>query len=305
MDRQLPSLSALRSFEAAARHESFKRAAEELRITPTAVSHQVKLLEQALGQALFTRRVRQVRLTEAGQGLASSCHEAFDALAAAVERTRNRTTRATVTLGLGPMVASKWLAPRLARFWQDCPGIDLRLHHSPLSFDIRQTDLDLAIVWSDGSLAGAKAEPLLRIQVVPVASPGLLAGRPPPLPAEVLMQLPLLHQRDRDGWREWCLATDTILDDSAASVVIEDAHVVLQAAIDGQGVALGVLPMIEDDLAAGRLVKLDDRTVEPSRAYHLMVPGRTAPSAAVERVRHWLLEEAVRVGRAQGLSETK
>ena len=289
MSRDLPSPTALRSFEAAARHESFKAAAAELKVTPTAISHQIKQLERQLGCRLFRRETRQVRLTELGQLLFSATNEAFDRIEAGVAQVRRRAGRATLTLGLGPILAAKWLTPRLPRFWQRCPEVDLRLHHSLRSLGFRASGIDLTIDWGDGRVPDATVERLLEIAYSPVLSPGL-AGVGLADAAE-LARLPLLHQRDHSAWRAWLAAAG--LDPAAAErgVVFEDAHVALQAALEGQGVALGVLPLIADELAAGRLIRPFALTTRPAEAYYLVLPaGRIDPDLA--RLRDWLLEEA-------------
>ncbi|MEM7225380.1 MAG: transcriptional regulator GcvA [Pseudomonadota bacterium] len=292
MARTLPALSTLRTFEAAARHESFKRAAAELAVTPTAVSHQVKQLERDVGQPLFHRRVRQVRLTEAGRLLLEACRESFDGLEAALARLRAGVGRARVIVGVGPLVAAKWLTPRLSGFWQSCPGVDLRLHHSPLSIDFRESDIDLAIAWGDGAWREVAVEPLLKIQVTPVMSPRLLADGTGLETPQDLLRYPLLHQRDRDGWREWFGHAGLGDPEAGASIVIEDAHVVLQAAIEGQGVALGIPPFIADDIAAGRLIRPLDLAIEPSRAYYLVYPKGALRNPTLKRLRDWLVAEA-------------
>ena len=296
MSRSLPALTALRSFEAAARHESFKRAAAELGVTPTAVSHQIKQLEGQLGQALFVRRVRQVRMTEAGRVLFEACRDSFDGLETALARLRAGLGRARITVGVGPLVAAKWLTPRLSGFWRACPGVDLRLHHSPLSIDFRQADLDMAIAWGDGSWPGVEVESLLKVRVTPVVSPRLLGtGVSLTTPAD-LGRFALLHQRDSDGWREWFGHAGMAMPEVRSSIVIEDAHVVHQAAIDGQGVALGNLPFIADDLAAGRLLRPLELTIEPRRAYYLVYPKGALRDANLKRLRDWLMAEAAAQG---------
>ena len=297
MDRQLPSLSALRAFEAAARYESFKHAAEELHVTPTAVSHQIKLLERELNQQLFVRRVRQVHLTEAGRVLQAGLGEAFDRIAGAAARCRRLKERATVTVGLGPILASKWLSPRLSRFWQRYPNIDLRLHHTPLSVDFRDFDVDLMIAWGDGDWRGVEVEPLLRIQVTPVVSPRLLAGGPALERPADLARFALIHQRDFGAWQDWFAAAGLAADGARRGVVIEDAHVVLQAAMAGQGVALGTLPFIDDELAAGRLVRPFSLTVEPKSAYYVVYPKPALATAGCRNLRAWLREEAAAGGK--------
>jgi LysR family glycine cleavage system transcriptional activator len=292
MARHLPSLAALRAFEAAARFESFKQAAEELHVTPTAVSHQIKLLERDLNKRLFLRRVRQVRLTEAGRVLQAGLTEAFDRIATATAQCRRLTERATVTVGLGPILASKWLSPRLSRFWQRYPDIDLRLHHSPLAVDFRDSDIDLLIAWGEGDWRGVEVEELLRIRVTPVVSPRLLAASGTLDDPTDLARFPLIHQRDQVAWQDWFAAAGLAPQEARRGVVIEDAHVVLQAAMAGQGVALGTLPFIDDELAAGRLLRPFALAVEPQRAYYLVYPKAALAIAGCRSLRDWLVEEA-------------
>ena len=288
MSRQLPSLSALRTFEAAARLSSFKDAAQELAVTPTAISHQVKHLESDLGVRLFVRRVRRVHLTEAGQMLQAGCAEALDGLERTVSLIRRRSGRATITISLGPIFASRWLSPRLARFWRRCPEVDLRLHHARGAVDFKNSDIDLAIVWGDGRWPDVEVMPLLPIQVAPVLSPALL--KQPMLPTD-LLRLRLLHEGDERGWQEWFEA-QAVSAQTLSGVVIDDAHVALQAAVDGQGVALCVLPFIADELATGRLVRPFKDAFTPSRAYYLVHPKGAMQDRALRLLRDWLLEEA-------------
>ena len=287
----LPSLTALRSFEAAARHLSFKTAAGDLGVTPTAVSHQIRELEGQLGQRLFERMTRRVALTPVGHRLYEDLARAFAIMRAAVETCRTTEARATATLGLGPLVATKWLSPRLSRFWRDCSDIDLRLHHSPLELDFRNNDIDLAIAWGNGRWPGLISEMLLQIRTTPVASPRLFPGDRAVRPQD-LEAWPLLHQRDHAGWRAWFAAAGLPAAKVAHGIVIEDAHVVHQAAIEGQGVALGNLPLINDDLAAGRLVAPFDLAVASKRAYYLTYPAETLERPHLRQVRDWLLREA-------------
>ena len=297
MARHLPSLSALRAFEAAARFESFKQAAEELRVSPTAVSHQIKLLERDLNQRLFRRRVRQVRLTEAGRILQAGLGEAFDRMATATAQCRRLTARATVTVGVGPILASTWLSPRLSRFWQRCPEIDLRLHHSPRAVDFRNSDIDLLIAWGAGDWRGVEVEELLRIRVTPVLSPQLLAGGEAPASPQDLAHYPLIHQRDHGAWQDWFAAAGLAPEAARRGVVIEDAHVGLQAAVAGQGIALGPLPFVDDELAAGRLVRPFALDVEPQGAYYLVYPKAALATSGCRQLRDWLVEEAGAEGR--------
>ena len=163
-----PTNQSLRSFEAAARHLSFKRAAEELYVTPTAISHQVKALETQLGCRLFERRTRQVDLTRQGQELYTTLRRAFSDIDSCLERVRSMGAREVVTLGLGPIVGTRWLAPRLGEFWERHGDIDLRLHHTAFPLKYNSDQFDLAIAWGDGHWPALEVAPFINIEVTPV-----------------------------------------------------------------------------------------------------------------------------------------
>ena len=162
-----PKNQALRSFEAAARHLSFKRAAEELYVTPTAISHQVKSLETRLDCRLFERRARQVELTRQGQELYLTLRQAFSDIDACIERIQSTGARDVVTLGLGPIIGTRWLAPRLGDFWRQHDDIDLRLHHTAFPLKHSSDQFDLAIAWGDGRWPGFEVTPFVDIEVTP------------------------------------------------------------------------------------------------------------------------------------------
>ena len=171
MKRQLPPLPALRAFEAAARRGAFKAAAEELGVTPTAISYQIKRLEGELGTALFERRIRQVNLTTAGEALHRATAHALDQIEN--EWTRLRHGRSTVVLLIGPMAAGRWLVPRMTDFWNEHPEIDLRLHHSARTYDLEAADAGLAIAYGDGNWPQYDVEPLFTVDATPVMAPAL------------------------------------------------------------------------------------------------------------------------------------
>ena len=287
-----PSLSGLRTFSVAARTLSFKQAADELGLTPTAVSHQIKTLEQALGAALFERKVRQVELTARGRELADATGPAFRSIAEAVERFSGVAGRQVVTLGAGPVFASRWLVPRLDGFWRALPDIDLRLHHSPMPVYQQLGQFDLAVAWGDGQWADMLIEPFLRIQHTPVHAPAV-QSRPVRLkaPRDVL-DLPLLHQRNHDGWLQWLrhAGVEPSADDLAGST-FDDANVLLQAMLDGKGAGLGVLPFVADDIATGRLIQPWPETVDPGDAYYLIYKSRSLDREPVRKVRNWLQQQ--------------
>ena len=277
--------SSLKSFESAARNMSFKLAAEELHVTPTAISHQVKSLEQQLDCRLFVRKTRQVQLTAEGQELFATLKKAFDEIDDTASRVKSRRARDVVTLGLGPIIGTRWLAPRLGDFWSRHRDIDLRLHHS--AFPMRESidHFDLAIAWGDGHWPGMQVTPFISIRVTPVLAP----GTPIPAQASELLDYALIHERDRQGWRQWFHSAGVEQTDDGIGTVIDDANLVLQTALDGQGVALGILPFVEEELQAGRLLRPFDLAIDPGQAYYLIHRKNSRDKASVNVVRDWLL----------------
>lgn len=288
MDR-LPPFAALRAFEAAARLLSFKDAAAELGLTPTAISHQIKQLEKLSGRALFVRRTRGVELTPEGEKFAEVIAPAIDVLATAFAKLRANRDRQNVTLGAGPLFASRWLVPRLAEFWATHPGIDLWVHHSPVPVWQQLAQFDLAVAWGSGNWPGVVCEPLLRIDVTPVMSPFVLTEEKSMTSPQELLSLPLLHHRDARGWQQWFAAAGVVAPENLPGTVFEDANVLLHAALSGRGVALGILQFIEDDLTAGRLIRPFQATVDPGEAYFLIYRKQALNSEATSLVRHWFL----------------
>lgn len=287
-----PSLSGLRTFTVAARTLSFKQAADELGLTPTAVSHQIKSLERALGAALFERKVRQVELTARGRELAEATGPAFQSIAEAVERFSGAAGRHVVTLGAGPVFASRWLVPRLDGFWQALPDVDLRLHHSPMPVYQQLAQFDLAVAWGNGAWADMQIEPFLRIQLTPLHAPKVQSRSVNLKGPRDILRLPLLHQHNRDGWQQWLreAGVEPSADDLTGSI-FEDANVLLQAMLDGKGAGLGVLPFVKDDIATGRLIQPWPLTVDPGDAYYLIYKSRALDREPVRKVRNWLQQQ--------------
>lgn len=288
--QKLPPFAAIRAFEAAARHLSFKDAALELGLTPTAISHQIKQLERLSGRALFVRRTRRVELTPEGRDFAEAIGPAVDAMAAAFAKLCSLSNRQNVTLGAGPIFSARWLVPKLGDFWAAHPDIDLRLHHSPLPVWQQLAQFDLAVAWGKGNWPGVLCDPLLRIEVTPVLSPSLLRdGTAMTSPAD-LLSMPLLHHRDASGWRQWFAAAGFAAPADLPGAVFEDANVLLQAALSGRGAALGVLQFIEDELSAGRLSRPFQTSVDPGDAYFLIYRQSALAKEATAAVRNWLLK---------------
>ena len=282
--RQIRSVQALKTFEAAARHLSFKYAAQELFVTPTAVSHQIKALETELGYALFKRKIRQIELTNQGYELFNTLRKAFDDIDETVNRIESRSKRNVVTLGLGPIIGARWLAPRLGDFWKNHHAIDLRLHN--ITFPLQKSaDLfDLAIAWGDGRWPHMEVTPFIKIKLTPVMSPQL----PQPSSAADLLDHVLIHERNRKGWQQW-FAQAGVDYDGTTGTTIDDANLVLQTTLNGQGVALGILPFVEEDLQSGKLIRPFDLSIDPDLSYYLIYRKKDLDKPAVRSVRDWLL----------------
>ncbi len=285
------SLTALRTFEVAARNGSFKRAAAELNLSATAISHQIRSLEKALGLRLFDREVRRVSLTPEGEELARVLTPAFGSIRDVVERIQGRSQRHTVTLGAGPIFASRWLVPKLGKLWLDHPDIDLRLHHSPLPVHRQMARYDIAVAWitDDMPLGELRADLLMRVEVSPVLAPRASFHDGRRLEPDDVLSLPLLHHRDKTGWQVWLDMMGVKAAGPLPGTVFEDANVQLQAVLDGQGIGMGFLPLIADDIEAGRLIQPWRETVTPPQSYHVLHKPEALDRQAVEQVRDWLL----------------
>ena len=285
--RKIHSLQSLRNFEAAARHLSFKSAAVELCVTPTAVSHHIKKLEEQLDCQLFERKTRRVILTAQGQELFNALYKSFNEVDEVIEQIKSHRERDVVTLGLGSIIGTRWLAPRLGDFWSSHPDIDLRLHHTLLPRHQDTDRFDLAIAWGDGNWTTSEFIPFIQIQVTPVLSPELKQPRS----ISDLFDYPLIHQSSRDSWQQWFQSAGIEQDIDRTGMVIEDANLILQAALDGQGVALGILPFVQDELSNGRLIRPFELSIDPGQAYYLLYRESMLEKPAVRTVRDWLVEQ--------------
>jgi LysR family glycine cleavage system transcriptional activator len=299
MARTPPPLNSLRAFEAAARHLSFTKAAEELHVTPAAISHQIKGLEEQLGVPLFRRLTRALRLTEAGQAALPAVRDGFDKLAEAVDLMRAHEESGVVTVSTEPSFAAKWLVPRLDRFRAAHPEFEVRLDATDRLADFQRDNVDLAIRYGSGDYPSVEVEKLLSEEIFPVCSPKLLDGPHPLRRPEDLRHHTLIHL-DWDledvgapTWRMWLLAAGVTDIDFTRGPVFSMNSLALQAAIEGQGVALTSSVLVADDLSAGRLVMPFDVSVcDPlDFAYYVVVPKRSAKLPKVAAFRDWLLDE--------------
>ena len=286
--RSLPPLSSLRAFEATARHRSAKRAADELSVTATAISHQLRALEEWLGLALFIRKPRQLELTVAGRELLGELGSAFDTMAAAVARLREVPHRQTVTLSTTPAVASRWLLPHVGLLRTQHPALDLHIHvtHEPVPLDGHSADL--AIRYGSGRWPGLVAHKLFDNVFVPACSPALKLKRKADLAGHGLLHFESCNARSAPiGWSGWQkLARVPGLDPSAGPVFSDETHTIA-AALSGQGVALMSRALIGDELQRGTLVCPFGPELHGD-PFHLVYPEGRRTDPAVRAVRDWV-----------------
>jgi len=298
MSRTLPSLKALRAFEAAARHLSLSQAAEELHVTPGAVGQQVKSLESHLGVQLFKRSHQGLRLTEAGLALLPGLSDGFERLAAAVEEARSSDEQRSLVVSIAPTLAGRWLVPRMYRFAEAHRDIDIRIDATDRPVDLHHEDIDVAIRLSPSRHQELHTDVLFDEEVFPVCCPSLPDDqRPLDVPSD-LRRHTLLHvdwKYPTKSWVDWA----TWLKAARAEDVDADAGprfslftMAIQSAIDGHGVALTGSVFVADDLAAGRLIKPFPISVPTDCAYYLLCLPAVAHNRRIDAFREWLLEEA-------------
>ena len=275
MLRRLPPLNALKAFEAAARSESFTRAAEELCVTQGAVSHQVKALEATLGIKLFFRERQRLVMTEAGREYLAVVRDALDRIAVGTERLVQRQTSGVLTVSTSPDFAAKWLVHRLGRFAEAHPDIDLRVSATMHHVDFAREDVDLAVRHGDGNWAGLDVVRLCSEQLFPVCSPKLVSGRNRITKASDLLKFPLLRLDDWKTWSRWFEAAG-VTDPVAQGPVLNRASMLIDAAVDGQGVALARTALAAWDLINGRLVRPIDVSLRMSNTYWIVCPKATS-----------------------------
>jgi len=290
--RRLPSLNALRAFEAAARHESFTRAAEELHVTQGAVSHQVKALERELGLPLFHRERQGLRLTEPGRSYLEVARDAFDRLSLGTERLLQRHRSGVLTVSVSPNFAAKWLVHRLGGFAERYPEIDLRVSATLQHIDFAREDVDLAVRHGEGNWPGMAVTRLTSEALFPVCSPRLLEQGPPLRQPADLRRHSLLHLDDRRDWLKWLQAAGVQGVELGRGPVFNQASLALDAALDSQGVALARTALAARDLIAGRLVRPFGPTLPVDYGYWIVCPAATVALPKIATFHDWLLAEA-------------
>jgi LysR family transcriptional regulator, glycine cleavage system transcriptional activator len=297
MPRRLPRLNAIKAFEAAARYESFTRAAEELCVTQGAVSHQVKALEAELGIKLFNRERQGLLITEAGRQYLAVVRDALDRIAAGTERLIQRQGSGMLTVSTSPDFAAKWLVHRLGRFAAAHPDIDLRISATMHHVEFAREDVDVAVRHGDGNWDGLDTARMCAEQLFAVCSPKLASeGRRMSKPSD-LLKFPLLHLNDRKDWSRWLEAAGVAHPELAHGPVLNRASMVIDAAVDGQGVALARTTLAAWDLINGRLVRPFPVHLRLSKTYWIVCPKATSTLPKIAMFRDWLLAEAAKDAR--------
>jgi LysR family glycine cleavage system transcriptional activator len=291
MTARLPSLNGLRAFEAAARHLSFTQAAAELNVTQTAISHQIRRLEEELGIRLFVRQNRALSLTPQARDYLPGVRAAFNDLRLATDRLLRKDEH-VLTVSTLASLAAKWLLPRLSAFQETHPGIDVRITTSTALVDFKSGDVDAAIRYGRGDWPGLHADWLMADQLFPVCSPALLTGKRPLRCPEDLRDHVLLHtsNANSDDWRLWLTAAGLPANISRQPGLTFDLILMtVQAALDGIGVAMGRTSYVEADIAKGRLVVPFKITLPANAGFYLVCPEATADTPKLAAFRQWLI----------------
>ena len=314
MANRLPPLNALRAFEAAARHLSVKKAAIELNVTPAAVSHQIRMLEDYLGVQLFHRYNRALELTDAARASLPKLREGFDCLVQAVERLRSHVSGGVLTVSAAPSFAARWLMPRLHRFIAAHPEVDVRVSARMRRVSVdgkgdvaeRATveawldDSDIAVLYGRGNYPGKWVKKLLDLTITPICSPQLLQGEHPLKKPSDLAHNMLLHDDTGDlydnepFWDLWLKAADVSGVDARRGPHFSHAVLAFEAAIDAVGVVATMPVLAAEDMASGRLIAPFDLHLPLASAYYLVCQESAATRPAVALFRGWLLQEASR-----------
>ncbi len=295
MTARLPSLNGLRAFEAAARHLSFTLAASELNVTQTAISHQIRRLEEELGIRLFIRQNRALALTPEARDYLPGVRAAFNDLRLATDRLLRKDDDKVLTVSTLASLAAKWLLPRLTDFQEQHPGIDVRITTSTSLVDFQRDNVDAAIRYGRGQWPGLRADWLMADELFPVCSPSLLRGDKPLRRPEDLRSHTLLHtsNTNSDDWRLWLTAAGLPADIARhPGITFDMIFMTIQAAIDGIGVAMGRTSYVQDDIAKGRLVVPFKIALPADAGFYLVAPDGRREAPKLAAFRQWVVAAA-------------
>lgn len=304
MQTRLPPLNSLRAFEASARHRSFTRAADELSVTPAAISHQIKGLEEILGAKLFRRAKGTLMLTDEGQRLLPGVRKGFLAFNEAMENFALYHQTGPLNVALTPSFAAKWLIPRIEHFNARHPDIDIRITTTMELIDYERDGVDIGVRFGRGGYPDLEVELLLASEVTPVCSPDLMKGNRPLEKPEDIAHFTLLHDDSpllddtHPNWAMWLRAANVTNVDPSHGLRFDNASSCINAAIEGVGVALARTALIDSDLAAGRLVKLFEISLPSDFGYYVVYPKRSEKLPKVMAFRDWLFEEVAEQAKA-------
>jgi len=290
--RRLPPLNALRAFEAAARHLSFTRAAEELNVTQTAVSHQVKALEERLGVRMFERHGRGLWLTEEGEIYLPFLRQAFDLIADGTDLIVSHDAHGPLSVTMLPTFAVRWFIPRLREFQVKHPDIEVHMVTTERNVDFAREDVDCGIRYGTGDWPGLDSDKLFEDRFIAVCSPELLTRKPPLKKLSDLKHHTLLHESNDEDWRYWLSALHVTNVDSSRGLFFDSSDLAIEAAAAGLGVALGSRIIMQDDLDEGRLVMPFGDLTDEDLSHWLVYPKGSARKPKVAAFREWLLAEA-------------
>ncbi|MDT7524771.1 MULTISPECIES: transcriptional regulator GcvA [Idiomarinaceae] len=288
--RKLPPLNALKAFEAAARHLSFTRAADELFVTQAAVSHQVKALEEFLGVQLFLRRNRALLLTPEGQTYYLELKELFDHLVQATERVKFASQRGSLTISLPPSFAILWFVPRLSRFREAYPDIDVRIRAVDEVDGSLTDDVDVAIYYGAGKWPGLRAYKLHNEYLIPVCSPLLLTGTKPLREPRDLLNHTLLHDETRNAWKDWFKLVGIDKNKGDNGPIFSHSNLALKAAVHGQGIALANNVLVKPEIDAGHLIQIFPEALPRQKSFYLVCRDSQAEVGKIATFRNWLLQ---------------
>jgi LysR family transcriptional regulator, glycine cleavage system transcriptional activator len=286
--RTLPPLSGLIGFEAAARLGSFSRAAEELNVTQSAISHQIRLIEDNLGQPLFRRTGRRIDLTDAGRDLATTTTKALETLRQGVRRLAAYTKPGSVILMMSPALAMGWYLPRLGTLRSDLPGIEPWLHTDDNPEVSEDAEIDIVISSVAWTAPGTASEPLLTDRLVPLAAPQVVAGLPEVDEMQRLDRADLLHDESQNDWQKWFGKVGSVRSNLTSGLNFSDSAMMLRAAAAGQGICLGSTVLAADLMSNGALVPAAQTDLQLGTGFHLNAWTRNFARPAVVALWDWL-----------------
>ena len=287
---RLPNLAALRAFEAAARHENFSRAAEEVHLTHGAISHQIRALEDELGLQLFARSGKRLTITAEGQRFAAVVRKALGEIGAAAAELKNSAKVRRLVISVVPSLAARWLSGRLGKFIDLHPDIEVTLQTSTEVVDLTRGQVDVAVRFGAGRYPGVRAELLMGDYLYPVASPRFRGGRLPATPQELTSDM-LLRSDGFESWAIWFRAAGISLQEPSTGLVFDDSSILLRTAASGKGIALARHLIATPEIASGDLVRLFDVAVPCSFSYYVVYTEQAYAKPQVRALRDWLMAE--------------